>query len=232
MATVLVVEDETDLNRMIRDYLESKGFTTVEAGDGAGAVRAVFEQRPDIVLLDLNLPVLDGMHVARTIRAQTDVPIIVATARGEEEDRIDGFQAGVDDYVVKPFSLPELALRIEAVLRRVHAASARKNDGETDEVVAGDLRIDPARRRVLVHERPVELTAAQFAILRRLAESPGRVFTRMQLLESLQSDPYEGYERTVDVHIKNIRKAVEENPHEPRRIVTVRGVGYRLEETT
>ncbi|MFW5689308.1 MAG: response regulator [Spirochaetota bacterium] len=231
MATVLVVEDEAELNRMIRDYLESRGLQTLEALDGAAAVRMVFENKPDIVLLDLNLPLLDGMDVARTIRSQSDVPVIVATARGEEEDRIDGFEAGADDYVVKPFSLPELALRIEAVLRRT---STRGGGGEPgsggDEIVAGDLRIDRGRRRVLVHGKPVELTGAQFAILSRLAESPGRVFTRMQLLESFQSDPYEGYERTIDVHIRNIRRALGGAASDGRLIATVRGVGYRLED--
>lgn len=226
MPTVLVVEDEAELNQMICDYLTSRGHETIEARDGAEAVRLVFERRPDIMLLDLNLPVLDGLNVARTIRAQTNTPIIMATARGDEEDRIDGFETGADDYVVKPFSLPELALRIDAILRRSAAAVPAEPEPE---IVAGDLRMNTETRRVFAGGHEVELTAAQFAILRRLAEAPGRVFSRMQLLECMQADPYEGYERTIDVHIKNIRKAIEENPHEPLRIVTVRGVGYRLE---
>ena len=229
MATVLVVEDERDLNRMIRDYLTSKGHDTHAAHDGAAALKAVFDARPDIVVLDLNLPNLDGLEVARVVATQTAIPTIITTARGEEHDRLAGLTAGADDYMVKPFSLPELALRIEAVLRRTRRGSV---DTAGDTVVsAGDVHIDVDRRIVTVAGRRVDLTAAQFAILLTLAESPGRVFTRLQLLDAVQDTAYEGYERTVDVHIKNIRKRIEANPREPRRIVTVWGVGYRMEES-
>ncbi len=229
MATVLVVEDEHDLNRMICDYLASKGYKTRAAFDGAEAIRLVFDAPPDIIVLDLNLPNLDGLEVARVVATQTSIPTIITTARGEEDDRLAGFRAGADDYVVKPFSLPELALRIEAVLRRTDRRSA---DTSQDAVVsAGDVRIDVDRRIVTVAGRRVDLTAAQFSMLLTLAKSPGRVFTRLQLLESVQDTTYEGYERTVDVHIKNIRKRIETNPHEPRRIKTVWGVGYRMEES-
>lgn len=228
MATVLVVEDELDLNRMICDYLASKGHVPRAAFDGAEAIKAVFDDRPDIIVLDLNLPNLDGLEVARIVATQTSIPTIVTTARGEEDDRLAGFEAGVDDYVVKPFSLPELALRIEAVLRRTHG---RSDATSTEAVVSvGDLHIDVDRRIVRVAGRRVDLTAAQFTMLLTLAKSPGRVFTRLQLLQSVQDGGYEGYERTVDVHIKNIRKRIETDPRDPRLITTVWGVGYRMEE--
>ncbi|MCG8479711.1 MAG: response regulator transcription factor [Spirochaetales bacterium] len=229
MATVLVVDDEHDLNRMICDYLASKGHDTRAAYDGAEAIRTVFDTHPDIIILDLNLPNLDGLEVARVVATQTAIPTIITTARGEEDDRLAGLTAGADDYVVKPFSLPELALRIEAVLRRTRRGPA---DTSQDTVVSvGDVHIDIDRRIVTVAGRRVDLTAAQFAILLTLAKSPGRVFTRLQLLDSVQDTTYDGYERTVDVHIKNIRKRIETDPHAPRRIVTVWGIGYRMEES-
>ena len=227
MSTVLVVEDERDLNEMICDFLTHHGYETVAAFDGPGAIRMVFERQPDIVVLDLNLPHLDGIDVAKTITTQTSVPIIITTARGEEEDRLSGFSAGVDDYLVKPFSLPELAMRIAAILRRSSGPTAPETREPT--VVAGDLVIDPQRRTVHVSGRSVSLTAAQFAILLRLAGNPGRVYSRLQLLESFQEDAFEGYERSIDVHIKNLRKQIEDDPRRPQRIVTVWGVGYRLQ---
>ena len=227
MHTILVVEDEPELNQMVRDFLTHRGYETIEARDGASALRTVFERAPDLVILDLNLPTLDGIDVARTIRAQTTTPVIMVTARGEEEDRLRGFEVGADDYVVKPFSLPELAMRVAAVLRR--GTGGGQSADTPARIVVGDLVIDPDRRTVHVGDRPVHMTAAQFAILSRLAAHPGRVYTRLQLLESFQEDAFEGYERSIDVHIKNIRKLIEENPREPRRVVTVWGVGYRME---
>jgi DNA-binding response OmpR family regulator len=227
---VLVVEDEPELNAMIRDYLASRGFEPVCVHDGAAAVRAVFEDPPDIVVLDLNLPGLAGLDVARTIASQTSVPIIVATARGEEDDRLEGFRAGVDDYLVKPFSLPELALRISAILRRTDRSVREAGPSSARTIRVGDLRIDPDRREVYVGERRAELTAVQFELLRRIARVPGRVFTRGELLESVHGDAVEGYERTIDVHVKNIRKQIEVDPRHPTRLVTVHGIGYRLED--
>ncbi|TVQ37521.1 MAG: DNA-binding response regulator [Spirochaetaceae bacterium] len=226
---VLIVEDEPELNAMIRDFLSAHGYESECVFDGAVAVRRVFEDPPDIVVLDLNLPGLAGLDVARTITSQTTVPVIVTTARGEEDDRLGGFAAGVDDYLVKPFSLPELVMRIAAILRRGKAG--RKAAGRDDAVVrVGELRLDCDRREVFVGERSVRLTAVQFAILERLARSPRRVFSRLQLLESFQPDAFDGYQRTIDVHIKNIRKQIEANPRRPERLVTVRGVGYRLQD--
>lgn len=228
MATILVVEDEAELNTIVCDYLGHRGYTTVGVMDGATALRKVFESTPDLVLLDLNLPGLDGLDVARTIRSQSGIPVIVTTARSDEEDRLAGFETGIDDYVVKPFSLPELAMRVAAVLRRT--GNAGSHEGRRDgTIVAGDLIVDGERRVVVVGDREVHPTAAQFAVIQTLARSPGRVYTRLQLLESFQADAYEGYERTIDVHIKNLRKLIETNPRKPTRIVTVWGVGYRLE---
>jgi len=226
-AHILIVEDERELATMMLDYLTARGYDARAVFDGAAALKEAFSDPPQLVVLDLNLPGLDGIEVARTIRSQTAIPIIIASARGEEEDRLDGFDVGADDYVVKPVSLPELVARISAVLRRSERPTA---DGATQVIRLGDLVVDDERRRVTVGDTVAQLTAAQFAILRRMAASPGRVFSRMQLLESFQADPYEGYERTIDVHIKNIRKQIEEDPRHPRRLTTEWGVGYRLEE--
>lgn len=225
---VLIVEDEPELNAMIRDFLVARGYAAESVFDGTAAVRRVFEDPPEIVILDLNLPGLAGLDVARTITTQTEIPIIVTTARGEEEDRLGGFEAGVDDYLVKPFSLAELAMRIQAVLRRGSRRPEAAATAPQQTLRVGELRLDAQRREVFVGERQVRLTAVQFAILQRLARSPGRVFSRLQLLESFQEHAFEGYERTIDVHIKNIRKQLERDPRRPQRILTVRGVGYRL----
>ncbi len=228
---VLIVEDEAELNAMICDFLASRGFETVSVYDGPSAVRSVFADPPDIVVLDLNLPGLAGLDVARTIVSQTAIPVVVTTARGEEEDRLAGFLSGADDYLVKPFSLPELALRIQAVLRRTEGAVRREGQAPSGRTLrVADLRIDPDRREVYVDDRSVELTALQFDLLYLLASAPGRVFTRARMLEAVQGERFEGYERTIDVHVKNIRKRIEADPKRPRRIVTVRGVGYRLED--
>lgn len=226
-ARILIVEDERELATMMLDYLTARGYEARAVCDGAAALKEVFSDPPRLVVLDLNLPGLDGIEVARTIRSQTTIPIIIASARGEEEDRLDGFDVGADDYVVKPVSLPELTARIGAILRRADGATS---SAETDVIRLGDLVVDRDRRRVTVGGRIAHLTAAQFSIIEHMASSPGRVFSRMQLLESFQADPYEGYERTIDVHIKNIRKQIEEDPRTPRRLTTEWGVGYRLEE--
>ncbi|MFW5694241.1 MAG: response regulator transcription factor [Alkalispirochaeta sp.] len=232
MPRILVVEDEPDLNQMIADFLAHKGYTTAQAFDGSAAMRLLFQSPPDLVILDLNLPHVDGLDVARTITSQTSVPVIMATARGEEEDRLQGFQVGADDYVVKPFSLPELAMRVAAVLRRSKMQNPHTDTSGDPLVIVNDLVIDTEQHAVQIAGRPVHLTAAQFSILLRLARNPGRVFSRLQLLESFQHDSYEGYERTIDVHIKNIRKLIETDPGRPQRIVTVWGVGYRMERTS
>ncbi len=228
MPTILVVEDEPDLNQMIADFLTHKGYIAIQSYDGSSALRLLFQTPPDLVILDLNLPHVDGLDVARTITTQTKVPVILATARGEEEDRLQGFDAGVDDYVVKPFSLPELAMRVAAVLRRSQTSD---HPADTPVITVDDLVIDTEQYTVHVAGRSVHLTAVQFTLLLHLARNPGRVYSRLQLLESFQQDSFEGYERTIDVHIKNIRKLIESDPTKPRRIVTVWGVGYRMERS-
>ena len=229
MAKILLVEDEHELNQMVCDYLTNAGHTVLQTYDGSAAVREAFQSPPDLIVLDLNLPGLTGIDVARTITDQTEIPIIIVSARGEEEDRLAGFSAGVDDYLVKPFSLPELTMRVTAVLRRTEQRHPSE-DVSSGPIVVGDLKIDSDRREVTVAGRPADLTAAQFAILSIMAHHPGRVFTRLQLLESFQDHAFEGYERTVDVHIGKIRKQIEEKPSDPQRLVTVWGVGYRLED--
>jgi two-component system alkaline phosphatase synthesis response regulator PhoP len=250
MATILIVEDEVELNHMVGDYLKRAGHSIRHAYDGSGAVKEVFQNPPDLVVLDLNLPGLAGIDVARTVTDQTGIPIIIVSARGEEEDRLAGFSAGVDDYMVKPFSLPELQMRIAAVLRRTAEfpkTPANAPDGATHphhpkhsqqpehpqptRFSVGDLVIDEDRRSVTVGGTTAELTAAQFDILAAMARSPGRVFTRAKLLETFQDHAFEGYERTVDVHIGKIRKQIEDDPSAPTRLTTVWGVGYRLEES-
>ncbi|MDA3948864.1 MAG: response regulator transcription factor [Spirochaeta sp.] len=229
MAHILLVEDERELNQMVCDYLTNAGHTVRQTYDGSTAVREVFQTPPDLIVLDLNLPGLAGIDLARTVTDQTEIPIIIVSARGEEEDRLAGFSAGVDDYLVKPFSLPELAMRITAVLRRTEQRSASETDA-SPAIVVGDITIDTERREVTIAGRSAELTAAQFAILATMGRHPGRVFTRLQLLESFQDHAFEGYERTVDVHIGKIRKQIEDDPATPHRLVTVWGVGYRLED--
>ena len=223
-ARILIVEDEPDLNRMLSDFLTSRGYLCESAFDGTSALAAFYREVPDLVILDLNLPHIDGMEVARTIRTAHNTPIIMLTARGEEEDTLAGFEVGTDDYVVKPASMKEIAARVTALLKRSSGGRG------TATIARGTLLLDTEKRRVYRDGTPLNLTGAQFAILQTLMSSPGRVFTRMQLLETFQDHAFAGYERTVDVHIKNIRKALGENQSDTRYIETVWGTGYRFTE--
>ncbi len=227
---ILVVEDERGLNRMVGDYLSALGFTVDSVFDGPEALRRVRAHAPDLIVLDLMLPGLDGLDVARRIREDSTVPIIMLTARAEEADKLIGLELGADDYLTKPFSLKELAARMRAVLRRTrHAEDAPDGDGQAA-LAHLDLRLDPARRLVTRAGSPVPLTAVQFDILHLLLRHPGRVFTRLEILEAVQGISHEGYERTVDVHVKNLRKALEPDPARPAYLLTVWGVGYKLAE--
>ncbi len=222
---ILVVDDEPKIRKVVTAYLEQAGFRVVTAGDGQMALITFRHEKPDLVILDLMLPGMDGLDVCRAMRRESNVPIIMLTARAEEADRLIGLELGADDYVVKPFSPREVVARVRAVLRRV--------EGEVSppEVIrVGDLLVDLARHTVEVAGRPVELTPTEFDLLATMARYPGRAFTRLQLLTYVQGDAYEGYERTVDAHIKNLRAKIEPDPKRPRYIVTVYGVGYRLEE--
>ena len=223
MTTVLVVEDEIEIARIVRDYLRNAGFEVIVVGDGGSAVASVRSAKPDLLVLDLGLPGRDGLDVAREIRRWSDTPIVMLTARGDETDRIVGLELGADDYVVKPFSPKELVARVRAVLRRSRAAA------RGDEIVrAGDVEIDTGRMRVSVGGAPVELTPTEFQLLATLAREPGRVFTRSQLLDAVHGVAIETYERAIDAHVKNLRRKIEPTPGDPRYVVTVHGVGYRF----
>ncbi len=222
MARILIVDDEPESLRLVRDYLSAAGFGVTTATTGDEALMRARTEPPDLVVLDLGLPGLDGLDVTRGLRRQGGVPIIMLTARDDEADRIVGLELGADDYVTKPFSPRELVARVRAVLRR-HAAS-----GDSERLEAGDLALDVSRMRVTRAGRPVELTATEFALLAALARQPGRVFTRSQLLDAIHGVAFESYERAIDAHIKNIRRKLEPEPRTPRYLLTVYGVGYRL----
>jgi two-component system alkaline phosphatase synthesis response regulator PhoP len=223
MKRVLVVEDEMKIARLVRDYLHQAGFDVIEAADGATALSLARAERPDMIVLDLGLPGMDGLDVTRRLRATSSVPIIMLTARSEETDRIVGLELGADDYVTKPFSPKELVARIRAVLRR---AEATLGGGEV--IRAGDVEIDIPKRRVSVNGAQVDLTASEFDLLLVLARQPGRIYTRSQLLDAVHGVSFESYERSIDAHIKNLRRKIETDPKRPTRLVTVYGVGYKF----
>ncbi|TMB58845.1 MAG: response regulator transcription factor, partial [Chloroflexi bacterium] len=206
-----------------RDYLEHAGFRVASASDGKEALASFRRDAPDLVVLDLGLPTLDGLDVARAIRKSSNVPIVMLTGRGDETDRVAGLELGADDYVTKPFSPKELVARVRAVLRRSELAS-----NPADVVRAGDVTLDVPRLSVKVKDRGVELTPTEFQLLLALARSPGRVFTRAQLLDAVHGVAFESYERAIDAHVKNIRRKLEPDPREPRYLLTVHGVGYRF----
>jgi DNA-binding response OmpR family regulator len=224
-ATVLVVEDERKLRDFIRSYLERAGFTVLSTGSGAEAISMATAAAPDLVVLDLGLPDVPGETVARELRTMSAVPILILTAKAAEEDRIRGLELGADDYVTKPFSPRELTLRVQAILRRGGAAAA--DDGVAS-YGSGDLLIDEPRRTVIVRGTPVALTPTEWGILGTLATVPGRVYSRFELINKVRGYEFEGYERTVDSHVKNLRRKIEEDPASPRIILTVLGGGYRL----
>lgn len=223
MATVLVVDDNAKIVEMLVEYLENAGYFAVSAYDGPGALERLAERRPDLALLDVMLPGLDGLELTKRFQAE-GVPVILVTARGDEVDRLVGLELGADDYIVKPFSPREVVARVKAVLRRVSRGAA-----EGTIISVGDLSLDQDRREVRVGDAEVELTRTEFDILSKLAAHPGRVYTRLQLLEAASGDAFEGYERTMDAHVKNIRKKLGDDPKNPRYIRTVFGVGYKLE---
>ena len=227
MATILVVDDEPQIAHLLRDHLEHAGFAVLTAGDGRAALRLAAVERPDLVVLDLGLPGLDGLDVARTLRRDNLVPIIMLTARGEESDKLVGLELGADDYLTKPFSPKELVARIRAVLRRSEATAA----GPDVILVGPEIELDLPRMEVRVAGRRVELTGTEFQIVAAMARQPGRVFTRAQLLDAVHGVAFESYERAIDAHVKNIRRKLEPNPRAPRYLTTVYGVGYRLTES-
>ena len=218
---ILVVDDEPWVVEAVRKYLEQAHFEVLAAYDGADALTLFERNEPDLVILDWMLPKLDGLSVATRIRRSSNVPIIMLTARAEEEDRLSGFDTGIDDYVVKPFSARELEARVRAVLRR----SAER---EPLILEVGALRLDREQRRVWVNGEPIEVSAMAFDLLGFLMEHPGRVFTRLELLEAVRGDTYGSFERSIDSHVKRLRQKIEIDPHDPKILLTVFGVGYKL----
>jgi len=222
MATkILVVDDEHWVVQAVRSYLEEAHFEVISAYDGSEALVQFARHEPDLIILDWMLPEIDGISVAQRIRESSNVPIIMLTAKVEEEDRIEGLEIGADDYVIKPFSARELEARVRAVLRR--------STGKKQPVLeVGGLRLDQAQRRLSVLGKPVELTAMEFDLLAFLMAYPGRVFTRLELLEAVRGETYESFERSVDSHIKRLRQKIEPDPRNPSFVLTVFGVGYKL----
>jgi two-component system alkaline phosphatase synthesis response regulator PhoP len=221
--TILVVDDEPKIVKQARDYLERSGFRVVTAGDGKMALAQARHERPDLIVLDLNLPEMDGLDVCRALRRESDVPIIMLTARVDEADRLIGLELGADDYITKPFSPRELVARVRAVLRRV-----RGGVHQPGLVRAGDLEIDLQGHRATCAGETLDLTRSEFNLLALLAQHPGQTFTRAQLLDRLHGVAYDGYDRSVDAHVKNLRRKLEPDPSEPRYVLTVYGVGYKF----
>lgn len=221
---ILVVDDEAQITELITSYLEREGYQVATAADGEEALEVYRKEQPDLILLDLMLPKLNGYEVCREIRAESRVPIIMLTARDEEPDKIVGLELGADDYITKPFSPREVVARVRAVLRR-----AEVGEPETKVIRVGDIEIDQTRHEVKKKGETIELTPTEFKLLATLADSPRRVFTRLQLVEEVQGYSFEGYERTIDAHIKNLRQKIEDDPKNPVMIGTVYGVGYRFE---
>ena len=222
MPSILVVDDEPKIVRLVADYLTDAGFAVTTARSGDEALMRARTESPDLVVLDLGLPGLDGLDVTRALRRSGELPIIMLTARDDETDRIIGLELGADDYVTKPFSPRELVARVRAVLRR-HAGS-----GESEVLRSGDLVLDVPRMRTTRGDVGVDLTATEFSLLAAMARQPGRVFTRSQLLDAIHGEAFAAYERAIDAHVKNIRRKLEPEPHSPRYLLTVHGVGYRL----
>ena len=225
MKTILVVDDEPKIVRLVRDYLERAGYAVRTAGDGKAALALARRERPDLIVLDLGLPELDGLDVTRELRKTFDAPIIMLTARGEESDKLVGLELGADDYITKPFSPKELVARVRVVLRRVQNAI----NPNVEILHAADLTLDLPRMRVTAEGRAIEeLTPTEFELLAALARQPGRIYSRAQLLDAVHGIAFESYERAIDAHIKNIRRKIEPDPHAPVYILTVYGVGYKF----
>jgi len=223
MKQILVVDDEPRIAEICRDYLQRAGFGVTTAGNGADALALARAKRPDLVVLDLGLPKMDGLDVTRALRQHSNVPIIMLTARVEESDKLVGLELGADDYLTKPFSPRELVARVRAVFRRVDIGP-----GRADMIRAADITLDVPRMRGHVGTQTVELTSTEFELLAMMMRQPGRVFTRGQLLEAVHGEEGESLDRTIDVHIKNLRRKIERDPRTPRYILTVYGVGYKF----
>ena len=225
MKQILVVDDEPRIAAICRDYLERAGFKVVIADNGADALTLARTKQPDLIVLDLGLPKMDGIDVTRALRKRSNVPIIMLTARVDESDKLTGLELGADDYLTKPFSPKELVARVRAVFRRIDIGP-----GHADVIRAADVTLDVPRMQAKVGVRAIELTSTEFVLLAMLMRQPGRVFTRGQLLDAVRGEQVESLDRVIDAHIKNLRRKVERNPGKPRYIVTVYGVGYKFAE--
>ncbi|MGZ6346325.1 MAG: response regulator [Anaerolineales bacterium] len=225
MKTILVVDDEPKIVKLVRDYLERAGFELRVASNGKIALSMAHSEKPDLIILDLGLPQMDGLDVTRELRKVSNVPIIMLTGRSEESDKLIGLELGADDYVTKPFSPKELVARARALFRRVENYA-----GENQEILkVADLTLDLPRMRITAETRQIEdLTPTEFSLVAEMARYPGRVFTRAQLLDALHGVAFESYERAIDAHVKNIRHKIEINPTEPHYLLTVYGVGYKF----
>jgi len=225
MKTILVVDDEPKITRLVRDYLERAGFHVQVASDGKSALSQSRTEKPDLVILDLGLPFMDGLDVTRELRKLSNVPIIMLTARSEESDKLIGLELGADDYITKPFSPKELVARVRVAFRHLDSYSTNN----TEIIRAADLLLDVPRLRVIAQDREIEeLTPSEFTLLATMARFPGRVYTRAHLLDALHGLAFESYERAIDAHIKNIRHKIEPAPALPRYILTVYGMGYKF----
>jgi two-component system alkaline phosphatase synthesis response regulator PhoP len=222
---ILVVDDEPRIAGIVKDYLERAGYRVALATNGADALSIARARRPDLIVVDLGLPRMDGLDVTRALRTQSNVPIIMLTARVEERDKLIGLELGADDYITKPFSPKELVARVRAVFRRIDAAPERG-----DIIRAGDVTIDKGRMQATVANRAIDLTPTEFELLATLARQPGRVFTRAQLLDAIRGVQVESFDRAIDAHVKNVRRKLEPDPRNPRYLVTVHGVGYKFTE--
>ncbi len=220
---ILVVDDKPELRTLLKSYFTQEGYDIVTAPNGQEALFVARREKPDLIILDLMMPEMSGYDFMRLYNRETDTPIIILTARLEENDKVLGLELGADDYVTKPFSPRELAARVRAVLRRLE-----KQSGGQEVLRAGEITLDRTGRSTQVSGQPVDLTPSEFDLLATLMSAPGRVFSRLELLERLQGTAYEGYERTIDVHIRNLRTKIEPDPGSPRYIETVFGVGYRF----
>jgi two-component system, OmpR family, response regulator len=226
-STILLVDDEDSVQKLLAYPLERDGFRVLQARDGEEALARFAVEHVDLVVLDLMLPKLDGLEVCKRLRAESEVPIIMLTARDDELDKVVGLELGADDYITKPFSIREFRSRVRALLRR---ASVARSNGQQDVIIAHGLTIDAGRRSVEIGDRPVQLTYVEFELLRTLASHPGRVYSRRMLLESLWGAADYREPRTIDVHVRHLREKLEADPAEPEYILTVRGVGYRFRD--
>jgi len=223
---ILVVDDDANASRLVKLYLQKDGYSVMVAADGREALEIARDKKPDLIVLDLMMPHVDGLEVCRRLRQESDVPIIMLTARTTDADKLTGLDMGADDYVTKPFSPGELAARVRAVLRRL------PGERGPDELRRGDLLLDFRKREAFRHGLPLGLTRAEFRLLGVLATQPGRVFSRDQLIEKALGDDFDGYERTIDAHIRNLRRKLEPDPAHPHYVKTVYGAGYSFTEVT